>query len=231
MSIVVSRTLSVWNTGHACAIMLGLLLFFIQKSNIWLLFLFVLSITTLLFLYRGRWTPLGHLGLANAITLLRALLILFLGFQIQAIHGLHVVAIGLMILALDGLDGWVSRRWHHTSDMGEFLDKETDAFFFLVLAIAVVQLHRLGIWILFPASLRYLFILLIGLLPTPVQKERRWRWGRWISIYMSLALLTVFLPIHPINIGFTIVGALLITYSFGRDFLWIYQLSRTSNRS
>ncbi len=95
-------------------------------------------------------------GLANAITLVRgAMNGLLLGLLVQpvalnaawgAAAGWLFVAVALLSLALDGVDGWVARRWRLASAFGARFDVETDAMLLVVLALAAVVLDKVGPW-------------------------------------------------------------------------------------
>ena len=79
---------------------------------------------------RARWTPDGAFGVANGVTAFRiGLLVLLL--PAAAAGPTMLIALSLLILALDGLDGWLARRRSLSSEFGAFLDKETDALFLL----------------------------------------------------------------------------------------------------
>ena len=126
---------------------------------LWLLSLCgLLSFSLLLYRCRRRWTPAGRLGLANVISLLR----LSGMFVLPGLAPLQIAYCGLILLAMDGVDGWIARRTGLAGEFGEFMDKESDAFFTLMLCLLMYRLPEgFGAWILFPGLLRYLFVLFV----------------------------------------------------------------------
>lgn len=151
-----------WSEGHA-AVMLAMTLL-VGAGVLPLLVLAAIGGASFLYLVwqqRGLWTPCGHFGLANWITLLRLMGIL--GLLGSSATGRWVVAVTLLLCALDGLDGWLAKRFRLSSRFGDLFDKETDAFF--TLALTAFLYHAAGIpaWILIGGGLRYGFVLTLKL--------------------------------------------------------------------
>src|SRR5262245_41267242 len=65
-----------------------------------------LSFAGLLYRCRGLWTPHGRFGPANALTLLRLSGVLALPW----LSPVQIFCAGLILFALDGVDGWLARR-------------------------------------------------------------------------------------------------------------------------
>ena len=145
----------------------------------------------------GRWTPQGGFEAANAVTAVRASLLAGLPFA-AGVGPSVVVGIGLVVLAADGLDGWLARRGDLTSEFGAFFDKETDALFLLLLCPLAAFEGRLPLWVLGAGLLRYGFVPLLFLLPSPQHTEDRSSWARYIYTGTVLAVLTAFLPLPPV---------------------------------
>ena len=59
-----------------------------------------------------------------------------------------IVAIAIVAVVLDGVDGWVARRTGTASAFGMRFDMETDAALILVLAILAWRYGKAGPWIL-----------------------------------------------------------------------------------
>ena len=57
-----------------------------------------------------------------------------------------LVALGVVALVLDAVDGWVARRTNTVSAFGARFDMEIDAFLILVLSVYVAR--PLGVWVL-----------------------------------------------------------------------------------
>lgn len=164
---------------------------------------------------RRRWTPQGPFGRANAVTALRAGLLVLLPLVEPSV----LIALSLLILATDGLDGWLARRGDLESEFGAFFDKETDALFLLLLCgIATVD-DRLPVWILGAGLLRYAFVPLLFLLPAPEKTEERSSGARYVYGAMVLALLTAFLPYPALYEPLVALASGALVLSFARS-LW-----------
>ncbi len=108
-------------------------------------------------------------GAANAVTLARGVLALdllaLLGSPPSAVLAWSIVAVALVALVLDGVDGRVARRRGETSAFGARFDMETDALLILVLAALAWSHGKAGPWILLAGALRYLFVAASLVLP------------------------------------------------------------------
>ncbi len=78
----------------------------------------------------------------NTITLFRiALIPLFLLFFYADFKYANWVSLCIFVIAAisDGVDGYVARRWHVTSDLGRFLDPVADKLIVTAVAIAIAS--------------------------------------------------------------------------------------------
>jgi phosphatidylglycerophosphate synthase len=183
----------------------------------------LLSFSVLLYRCRRRWTPAGRFGPANAVSLLR----LFGVFALPWLAPAQVAYAGLILLAMDGVDGWIARRTGLSGEFGEFFDKESDAFFMLVLCLLLYRLpDGFGPWILLPGLLRYLFVLFVRFARPPQLKEQRSAKAAWISVCMMLALLFSFAA-HPGYLDYLrpLAGlmTLMLAYSFAQSLHLMYR--------
>ncbi|MEM8486997.1 MAG: CDP-alcohol phosphatidyltransferase family protein [Bacteroidota bacterium] len=180
------------------------------------------------FLWRGNagWTPHGGFGRANAITLARliaGLSLCFLGST--SASGLLVFILALGVLIVDGLDGWMARRHNEASEFGEYFDKETDAFFLLILCFVAYFQEKAGLWIILPGLLRYLFVLVLVAMKPEVDKEYRSRMARVIYVTMIIALLSVFITPAWFYSPLLVVGVTGLFLSFAHYFRWLFNTS------
>ena len=121
-----------------------------------------ISFAALLYRSRGRWTPAGGFGAANAVTFARLAGILALPW----LDPFPLACLALALLMLDGVDGWLARRSGLASEFGEFADKESDALLVLMLCLVLYRLPAgLGAWILVAGLLRYVFVLFVAAFP------------------------------------------------------------------
>jgi phosphatidylglycerophosphate synthase len=215
-----------WSEGNAAAIA-AVTLATAAGLPLWLLSLCgLLSFALLLYLCRRRWTPSGRFGPANAVSLLRLCGV----FVLPGLPPAQVAFAGLILLAMDGVDGWIARRTGSSGEFGEFLYKESDAFFMLMLCLLLYRLPQgLGPWILLPGLMRYLFVLIVRFARPPKLKEQRTAKAGWISVFMTLTLLCCFAA-HPGYIAYCrpLAGlmTLVLTYSFAESLYLMYRGAR-----
>ncbi len=165
----------------------------------------------------GAWTPQGRFGAANTVTAVRGVL---LGLLPPAAGAWPEAFVGLggLILATDGLDGWLARRQTLSSEFGAFFDKETDALFLLILCLLAVFEGRVSFWIMGVGLLRYGFVLALFLLPPAETTEDRSTLARYVYTGMVLALLTAFLPMPAVSQPLVGLAAGALVFSFARSF-------------
>lgn len=171
------------------------------------------SFSALIHRFRTRWTPSGRFELANTVTLFR-LVGIFVWVSSAAPTGGWAGTTALLLFALDGVDGWIARRWHLSSEFGEFFDKEVDAFFLLALCVVLYTEQRLGWWILIPGLLRYLFVAYLKLLGSRRVKEQRSRFGCWSYCLTMLSAILGFLIPEPIYAPLIGLMSLVLGISF-----------------
>lgn len=142
---------------------------------------------------RNQWTPQGRFGAANAVTAVRVGLLGGLPLAASAGPG-PVIGLGGVILATDAVDGWLARRSNASSEFGAFFDKETDSLFLLLLCALVGFEGRVTLWIMGIGMLRYGFVAVLFLIPTPQKTEPQFPGARFIYGGMIVSLLLSFLP-------------------------------------
>ncbi|AXY43044.1 CDP-alcohol phosphatidyltransferase family protein [Halomonas sp. JS92-SW72] len=172
----------------------------------------------------------GGLGTANRVTLARGVLVALLAGTLAdpallAAHGEWLFALALVALALDGVDGWVARRTASASAVGARFDMELDAFFILVLCLALLLLERVGPWVLAIGAMRYAFVAaswrwawLAGELPESLRRKA-------VCVWQVAALMLALLPaMSDLLAGWLAATALAgLTLSFAVDVRWLYR--------
>lgn len=170
------------------------------------------------------------LGAANRVTLARGVLVALMAGTLAdpallAAHGKWLFALALVALALDGVDGWVARRTASASAVGARFDMELDAFFILVLCLALLVLDRVGPWVLAIGIMRYAF----------VAASWRWHWlandlpesfrRKAVCVWQVAALMLVLLPATPDNLASWLAAIALagLAGSFAVDVRWLYR--------
>ncbi len=179
-----------WTEWQAAAVGAALFGVLCGLPIVWFPVAAAISFAALIWRFRARWTPSGRFGPANATTLFR-LTGVFLLFALIDRNG-WIGPVALFAFTLDAVDGWAARKWNLASEFGEFFDKEVDAFFLLALCLLLYVERQLGLWVVLPGGLRYLFVVYLKLAGPRRIKEERSRFGRWSYCLMMLSLISGF---------------------------------------
>lgn len=173
--------------------------------------------------------PHARFGTANVVTFTRAAgaaVFVALAFEPQLLAGnAGWVAAGAagVLLALDGIDGWLARRQGLASAFGARFDMETDALLVLALAALALGLGKAGVWVLGLGLIRYAFVL-AGLVLPPLRAElppslRR----KAVCVFQIAVLAVLLLPAvqPPASMALAAVALALIAWSFFVDVRWL----------
>ncbi len=176
--------------------------------------------------------PFAEFGIANGITLVRAVLnCLLAGLALEVmVDGAAVnaiawtaAALASFSLALDGLDGRLARRRGRASAFGARFDVEVDALLSMVLAVIAVALGKVGAWVLGLGLAHYAFLVARVLwtwmrAPMPPSAVRK----TVFVVQATLLILLVLPPIPPAAASALASTALaLVSLSFARDIVWL----------
>lgn len=211
-----------WSFVNACLIIPAALISILLDNLTPLLLTGVSSFFVLTLLFRRRWTPQGGFGLANIVTALRLAGILYLGFAYPGLNDTVIAVAGVFLLLADGVDGWLAKRYGQASEFGECFDKETDAFFILILTLLLLFKEIFGGWILIIGLLRYGSFLTLYFFRTKTSGERKSPLARVIAVVITGILLFCFLPVPYVREPIAILGTLLLIYSFSGDFIEVF---------
>jgi phosphatidylglycerophosphate synthase len=175
--------------------------------------------------------PASHrfvrMGAANHVTLVRGALVALLaglvGERGSTAMAAVAVAVASTAMVLDGVDGWLARRFGTESGFGARLDMETDAVFVAVLALLVWRFGKAGSWVLLSGLMRYLFAALVAIVPRlqrPVPSTMR---GKTIAVLQMIALTVALAPIcNPaVSVWVAAAGLLALVVSFSLDVSWL----------
>ena len=181
--------------------------------------------------------PHRRFGVANALTLARAgYVALLLGAVVEGVAlperlRWALLLSGLIVLLLDGADGWTARRTGLASLFGARFDMEVDALFVLVLTMLVVRTGAAGGWVMIAGLLRYLFVVAgffwpILALPLPASFRRK-----AVCVVQILALLAALAPPAAAVASWLCLGGLiLLVYSFAADIVLLLGIRRVAAR-
>ena len=179
----------------------------------------------------NRSYPHDRLGLCNAVTLLRAALASALVAPILSPGVLAqderiawaVVVLGIIALALDGLDGWLARRSGLVSEVGARFDMEVDAFLGLILSVLALQTGKAGVWVLALGMLRYVYVA-AGLLLPWLRGSLPERFRRKLICVVQIGVLVLLMApvaMPPASAVIAAVATLLLVWSFAVDVIWL----------
>ena len=171
------------------------------------------------------------LGPANAATATRSLLVglitsLVVTSFAQPIPLPLLIGVAAVALLLDGVDGWLARRFGSESPLGARFDMEVDAF--LMLVLSVFDARGLGWWILAIGLMRYAYVAAGWVLPWLRGQLPPRYWRKVVTAVSGIALtLAATGWVSPL-IGQMLLGValLLLIESFGRDVIWLFRRRR-----
>nr|WP_299502043.1 CDP-alcohol phosphatidyltransferase family protein [uncultured Rhizobium sp.] len=191
-------------------------------------------ITGVIFAFALHALP-GHphrcFGPANVVTAVRAAMVSLTGAAVLFLNQLDqtdtalwtLVGVVFVALAMDGIDGYLARRFGHTSEFGARFDMEVDALLILILSVAAAVLEKAGVWVMLIGLMRYAFVAAQMFLP-------RLRGGLFVSFRRKLvcvlqiaALCLVLMPFvePPYSGGICAFALAMLIYSFGVDIAYL----------
>lgn len=168
-------------------------------------------------------------GYANWVSIIRFLCILITFYLHPYLKNNYLLIIFTFSILLDGVDGFLARKFRHETHQGAILDMEIDALLVLLLAYIHISNNRITQWILIPASFRYIYAWILLFQPFNNAKEKVPKFVRaTIAVIFFLALLTPFTNMS-IKLSHIIVNisGVLIMLSFGVSYYFDFQQMRT----
>jgi len=177
--------------------------------------------------YLEQIKPFG--GYANWITLLRNLLTFILGFSFLNLTEFQIVILALIIITLDGADGYLARKFKTQSTFGAYFDMETDAFFVALMSLILYKMEYADYWILVPGFLRYFYVLFLLLIGFHRRKEKRIKFTQVIAVLFFISLLSPFLLPYSVYFPLLVVASVLIIISFAYSFYSILNPGKDEN--
>ena len=164
---------------------------------------------------------LPRFGGANQVTLLRGLLVALMIPSLLAPdrQPWSTVILGMVALALDGIDGPIARRTGMASPFGARFDMETDALTVLMLSLLVAAEGRVGPWVLASGALRYLYVAAGWIWPWLARPVPPSVARQLVCVLQIAGLLAALLPIlaPPWPSAIAAAALALLIWSFGRD--------------
>lgn len=169
--------------------------------------------------HRTRWLIFGRWGgRANLLTAFRALLLIGVVLSGDALPSYLTLVLGIIILVLDGLDGYYARKDHTVSVFGDVFDKEVDALYVLSFGVLIVNQGLAGSWVVLPGLLRYGYVVALSFLdckPSPAGKSFR---RQFVGMWLMGTLLAPFVLPSVVYLPGLIFATTIVTISFALDF-------------
>ena len=163
-----------------------------------------------------------HIGAANAITAVRAVLTVALAVLVVLSYE-HDVPVALVVglasvaLATDAIDGRVARRTGTVSRFGARFDMETDAALLLVLSTYVAR--DVGLWVLAIGLARYVFLAAKVPLPWLRGQAPPRPWCKVVAALQGVVLLVAASGLLPdqVAVAALLVALALLVESFAHE--------------
>ncbi|MEX2618527.1 MAG: CDP-alcohol phosphatidyltransferase family protein [Alphaproteobacteria bacterium] len=174
----------------------------------------------------GQMLRFGH---ANRVTWIRVALTVIVAGALAGtdtptlVNWWVIAALAGVALALDGIDGYLARRYAACTTFGARFDMETDAALILVLSLLIGLSDKTGLWILAVGALRYIFVAAGWIWPRLTRPLPYSAFRRAVCAIQVGALVICLLPVVTSNAA-TVIGGIALTMlclSFGRDTLWL----------
>jgi phosphatidylglycerophosphate synthase len=171
----------------------------------------------------GDHHPYLRFGAANHVTMIRAMLVTlvvsFIGEAAIPRVAATATALAVLMIVLDGVDGWLARRSRMASSFGARFDVETDALLVIAMCMLLWQHGKAGAWVLLGGMMRYAFVLSGRWLPWMARPLRPTRRAKTVSVFNMVGVSVALAPIVPSSLSALAVGSTLIalTWSFTVD--------------
>jgi phosphatidylglycerophosphate synthase len=168
------------------------------------------------------------LGPADRVTLVRATLVGGVAALTADTFDRHaalavLLALAVVALVLDGVDGRVARHTSTASALGARFDMEVDAFLILVLSVYVA--HSMGGWVLAIGAMRYAFLVASWILPWLRESVPPRYWRKVVAAIQGIVLVFAAADVlpRPLVTGAVAVSLALLVDSFGSCVGWLWQ--------
>lgn len=224
------REIELWSRYHAVGLMLALITY-LNTNQLWILpVVSFVSFGYLLLTKRKLLLSAEYkMSRANMVTLGRHDLLMILVIISTQIHHFYIGIIASIVALMDLLDGYYARKDQNSSLLGEYLDKEVDAIFILMMGAMIYHFQLLPSWILMVGILRFIYVLILPFIKSPNKKEYKSRYGRVIAVTLMVGMIGCFFIKYEFY-KFIMIGiSILVVSSFLRAlFHWAKNTASSS---
>jgi phosphatidylglycerophosphate synthase len=147
------------------------------------------------------------------VTGLRLIATLGIGSSYPFVSDEQIAVVALALILLDGVDGYLARKWESSSRWGAYFDMETDAFFVCLISSIHYLRGDLGLWILPIGYMRYLSVVGLRWMGRGAGREES-RWAQIIAGVLFASLITPFVFDNEIYLPCVVVASSLVIISF-----------------
>ena len=126
---------------------------------------------------------------------------------------------------MDGLDGFIARKYNLVSKFGEFIDQESDNFLMLVISISLYLNKDIGPYVFLIPLYRYTFLVSMKKYDW-LQRTLPRSQFRKIACVLTIALMILSQDVYFNNentVFLVILSLFIITFSFSKDIIWLYR--------
>lgn len=210
-----------WDIVHAIIVLVGVLLFLFSGN---LRFVSIFSGASFLYFVWMNCTIFSDLkpfgGYANWVTMFRLAILLYIGIFYKDFENLTIAYTAVLALTLDGVDGFLARKFKMTSSFGATLDGESDAFFVLLFSSLIYTLGYASVWILWAGVLRYLYVFVCYILWGQLLEEPVSYLRKVIAVVIMAALLFPFVLPPEYYLPILTLSSVVLTMSFLKSFIF-----------
>ena len=169
--------------------------------------------------------PVTRNTYANQITAFRFLLSSATALSVASLPPLFAFFLFGTAIALDGLDGYLARKYNQASELGGLFDMTTDAFLVLLLSCLLVKNYEVPYWILGIGYLHHGYTLLIHLLNWQDLIIPKNPIGKYVAAFLFISLLGPFILSETISTPILYLSSSLTLGSFMLSFWYKYKVS------
>ena len=135
------------------------------------------------------------------------------------------ILLAIIALLLDGLDGFIARKYDQVSKFGELIDQEADNFLMFVMSISLYLNREIGLYVFLIPAYRYIFIISMAKYPWlkyTLPNSRLRKVGCVGTILIMIISQDPYIT-NDVTVFLVILSLIIITFSFSRDIIWLYR--------